>query len=167
MDFLDRGLQCHCHCHYLLPPLVLQQSLPRNSSLRTNKHLHQYLCHDARVCSSFHDIWHRVCYCLCRRKSLSASILRNLGGNGGELAYGNRHFYILTVHDLQTLSPQLIITRVAMGMAWNKDAVDRFTASLAFRVDTSGSISSAVASNDGRSQIVVALATKESNEDMV
>ncbi|KAK0434481.1 hypothetical protein EV421DRAFT_2062414 [Armillaria borealis] len=65
------------------------------------------------------------------------------------------------------LSPQLIITRVAMGIAWNKDAVDRVTASLAFKVDTSGVLSSSAASNDGRSQIIMGLTTKKSSEDMV
>ncbi|KAG7443415.1 uncharacterized protein BT62DRAFT_935031 [Guyanagaster necrorhizus] len=63
------------------------------------------------------------------------------------------------------LSPQLIITRVAMGIAWNKDMVDRFSDS--FRVNSSRTFSSAAASNDGRARIVVALTTKESGEDMV
>ncbi|KAK0184024.1 hypothetical protein F5146DRAFT_1106164 [Armillaria mellea] len=45
-------------------------------------------------------------------------------------------------------SPQLIITRVAMGIAWNKNAVDRVTTSLAFKADTSGVLATSVGSND-------------------
>ncbi|KAK0471097.1 hypothetical protein IW261DRAFT_1513054 [Armillaria novae-zelandiae] len=62
-----------------------------------------------------------------------------------------------------SLSPQFIITRVAMGIAWNKDTVGRFTDTLAFRVDTSGTFFSDVE----RSQIIVVPSNKESGEDLV
>ncbi|KAG7443430.1 uncharacterized protein BT62DRAFT_935046 [Guyanagaster necrorhizus] len=83
-------------------------------------------------------------------KRPSQQVFAGISGHGG---------------NLQALPPQLIITRIAMGMTWNKDMVDRFSDS--FRVNTSGTFSSAVASNEGRAQIVVVLTTKESGDNMV